>query len=159
MWKRSFARSSNLARSPEHSIMVAALMLLYHVIRCKYLLYLKSWFWGNNSSRLVLITLCKVLCHPAHISIKSLGMKNSSAAKKYRLELVKSHWKRSEIYLFSRSLTQTFLRHPTIVADIFENFEQPFKNLLAMPLLCITEIVNNTKLVSWIYCYIQDYIV
>ena len=134
--------------------MVAVLMLVYHVILCKYLLYLKSWFWGNKRSKLVLITLCKVLCRPAHISIKSLGMKNSSLAEKYRLELVKSHWKRSEIYRFSCSLTQTFLRHPTIVADFFEDFEQPFKNFLAMPLLCITENVNNTTLVSWIYCYI-----
>ena len=38
----SFARTSNLARSPKRSIMVPVLMLVYHVIRCKFILYLKS---------------------------------------------------------------------------------------------------------------------
>ena len=52
-----------------------------------------------------LITQCKVLCHPAHISIKSEGKESSSVAKKDRLEYVKSSWKGSEIYGFSRSTT------------------------------------------------------
>ena len=33
-------------------------------------------------SKLVLIAQCKVLCRPAHISIKNEGRENSSAAKK-----------------------------------------------------------------------------
>ena len=36
-----FARTSILARSPQHFIMVAVLMLVYHVILCKFILYLK----------------------------------------------------------------------------------------------------------------------
>ena len=45
--------------------MVAVLMLLYHVILCKFILYLKSQFWENTRSKPVLITLCKVLCRRA----------------------------------------------------------------------------------------------
>ena len=75
-----------------------------------------------------------MLCRPAHISITIEGRKNSSAAKKDRLEWVKSRWKRSEIYLFSRSLTQNFLHWPNMVTDIFEDFELPSKNFLATPL-------------------------
>ena len=37
----------------------------------------------------MLIAQCKVLCRPAHISIKSEGRDSSSAAKKDRLEYVK----------------------------------------------------------------------
>ena len=44
MRKRSFAKPSNLAWSPLHSIMAAVLMLLYHVILSKFVLYLKSHF-------------------------------------------------------------------------------------------------------------------
>ena len=47
---------------------------------------------------------------------------------------MKFHWKRSEIYRFRRSLTQNFLRRPSMVADIFEDFVPPFKNFLATPL-------------------------
>ena len=71
---------------------------------------------------------------PARISIKSQGRKNSSAAKNDRLELVISHWKKSEIYRFFRFLTPNFLFRPTIVAEIFEDFEPPSKNFLAMSL-------------------------
>ena len=45
--------------------MVAVLMLLYNVILCKFILYLKSQFWENTRSKPVLITLCKVLCRRA----------------------------------------------------------------------------------------------
>ena len=62
---------SNLAWSPKHSIMVAVLMLLYHVILSKFILYLKSQFCENNRPKSVLITLSKVLCRPAYISVKS----------------------------------------------------------------------------------------
>ena len=31
----------------------------------------------------------------------------------------------TETYLFSRSLTQNFIRRPTMVANIFEDFEPP----------------------------------
>ena len=55
-------------------------------------------------------------------------------AKKDRLGLVKSCWERSEIYRFNRSSTQNFLRKPSTAADIFEEFEPPPKNFLAMPL-------------------------
>ena len=36
----------------------------------------------------------------------------------------------SEIYYFSRSTTQNFLRRPTMVANIFEDFEPPSKKFL-----------------------------
>ena len=45
-----------------------------------------------------------------------------------------SHWKKSEIYRFSRFATQSFLRRPTMVANIFEDFEPPSKKFLATPL-------------------------
>ena len=42
-------------------------MLVYGVIRrCKFILHLKSEFWKNNRSNLVLITLYL----PAHASVK-----------------------------------------------------------------------------------------
>ena len=63
----------------------------------------------------------------AYISIKSEVRGGSSAVKKDRLECVKSSWKGSEIYRFSRSLTQNVFPRPTMVADIFEDFEPPSK--------------------------------
>ena len=65
---------------------------------------------------------------------QELGKENRSAAKKDRLEYVKSHWKVSQIYRFSRRATQIFVRRPTIVADIFDNFEPPSNKFLATPL-------------------------
>ena len=50
-------------------------------------------------------------------------MKNSPEAKKGRLELVKSHRKKSEIYSFSRSITQNLLCQLTMVASNIEDFE------------------------------------
>ena len=118
---RVFARMSILDQSPQHSNMVAILMLVYHVVLYKFILSLKRQFWENNKFKWVLITLCKVLYHPAYVSIKGKGnKKNSSAATKYRLEYVKSQWKGSEIYPFSSSTSQDFLCWPTMVADIFK---------------------------------------
>ena len=68
----------------------------------------------------MLITLCK---------------KNSSETKKDTIEYLKSHSKRYEIYRLSGSTTPNFLRWPTMVTDIFENFEPPSKKFLATPLL------------------------
>ena len=69
--KRNFVKMSNLAWPRKHSIMVAVLMLLYHAILSKFILYLKSQFWENNRSKPVLITLSKMLCGSAYISVKS----------------------------------------------------------------------------------------
>ena len=44
-----------------------------------------------------------------------------------------SRRKKSEIYRFSRFGTQNFLRRPTMVANIFEDFEPPSKKFLATP--------------------------
>ena len=77
-----------------------------------------------------------MLCRPAHFSSKSWGRKNSFVAKKDGLEYVKSHWKESEIYSFSCSVTRNFLCRSTMVANIFEDFEPPSKKFLATPLLC-----------------------
>ena len=55
-------------------------------------------------------------------------------AKKDRLEYVKSYWKGSEIYCFSRSVTRNFLCRSTMVVDISEDFEPPSKKFLATPL-------------------------
>ena len=82
----------------------------------------------------MLIAQCKVLCFHAHISIKSEGRDSSSATKKDRLEYVKSVWKGSEIYCFRCSTTQNFIPLPTLATDIFEEFESPSKDFLAMPL-------------------------
>ena len=61
--------------------------------------------------------------------------KEQFCGKKDSLEYVKSHWKRSEINLFSCSLTQKVRRRrPTMVdmvSDIFEDYEPPSKNFLA----------------------------
>ena len=59
--------------------------------------------------------------------------KTVTPPKKDMLEYLKSHWKGSKIYRFSHSTTQNFLHQPTMVADIFENFELPSKKFLAMP--------------------------
>ena len=40
---------------------------------------------------------------------------------------MKSSWKGSEIYRFSCSATQNFITRPTMMADIFEEFEPPSK--------------------------------
>ena len=65
---------------------------------------------------------------------QELSRENSSAAKKDRLEYVKSHWKGSNIYRFSRSVTQNFLHLSTMVTDISADFEPPSKKFLATPL-------------------------
>ena len=117
--------------------MVAILMLVYHVILCKFILYLKSQFWKNDRCEPVLTTLCKVLCRHTHISLKSSGSRNSSAAKKDRLEKVRFNWKGSEIYRFCISLAQIFFRQPTMVADILRDFVPPSKNFLATLLVII----------------------
>ena len=93
------------------------------------------------------ITLWKVSYRPAHVSImRKVGI-NSSAAKKDRLEFMKSHWKRSEIYRLSRSTTQNFLCRPTMVADISEYFESPSKKFLATSLLSIEKIKLYVEIV------------
>ena len=56
-------------------------------------------------------------------------------AKKDKLEYVKFHWKGSDIYRFSRSVTRNFLCQSTMVADIFEDFEPHSKKFLATPLV------------------------
>ena len=55
-------------------------------------------------------------------------------AKNDRLEYVKSHWKRSEPYRFSRFAIQNFLQRPTLVPDVSEDFETPSKKFLATSL-------------------------
>ena len=90
----------------------------------------------------MLITQCKVLCCPAHISIKSEGRESSSAAKKDSLEYVKSSRKGSEIYRFSRFATQNVIPRSAMVGDIFKDFEPPSKKFLAMPLVFNLVLIN-----------------
>ena len=68
----------------------------------------------------MLITLCK---------------KNSSETKKDTTEYLKSHSKRSKIYRLSCSTTPNFLLFPTMVTNIFEDFELPSKKFLVTPLI------------------------
>ena len=93
-------------------------------------------------SKLVLIAQCKVLCRPAHISIKNEGRESSSAGKKDRLEYVKSSWKRSKIYRFSCSAIQNFIPPLTKVADIFEEFELLSKTFPATVLTYFKEFLQ-----------------
>ena len=65
---------------------------------------------------------------------QELSRENSSAAKKDRLQYVKSHWKRSEVYRFTRSATQNFLQWPTMVTHISGDFQPLSKKFLATPL-------------------------
>ena len=65
--------------------------------------------------------------------------------KKDRLQYVKSHWKGSEIYRFGHYSTQNFIRRPTMVADIFEDFEPPSKKFLATPLMKLGEFKSDQK--------------
>ena len=76
----------------------------------------------------MLITQCKVLCHPPHISIKSEGRESSSVTKKDMLGYVKTNSKGSEIYCFSRSASPNFNPRPNMVANVFEDFQPPSKN-------------------------------
>ena len=46
---------------------------------------------------------------------------------------MKSQWKESETYRFSRSVSQNPLRRPTMVANIFEDFQPPSKRFLVAP--------------------------
>ena len=118
----------------------------------------QSWFWENNRSKPVLITLCKVLCHPSHVSIKSQVRGNSSAAKRDKLQYVKCHWKESEIYRFSRSATQNFHPWPTMVANIFEDSEAPSKKFLPTPwrgLLCYEGFLKEDQIdVFGCFCWL-----
>ena len=82
----------------------------------------------------MLITQYKVLQRSAYISIKTEGRESSSAVKKDTLEYMKSSWKGSEIYRFSRFVTQNFISRSATVADISEDFEPPSKIFLATPL-------------------------
>ena len=77
----------------------------------------------NNRFKPVLITLCK---------------KNISGTKKVTIEYLKSHSKESEIYRLSCSTIPNFLRRPTMVTDIFEDFEPPSKKFLATPMFIDT---------------------
>ena len=92
----------------------------------------------------MLVAQCKVLCRPAHISIKTVGRDSSFAAKKDRLEYVKSSRKRSQIYRFSCSATQNFITRPAMVADIFEEFEPSFKKFLTAPLTGTIQILGTS---------------
>ena len=80
------------------------------------------------------MTLCKVLCRPAHVSIKIRVGRTVLRLKKDWLEYVKSHRKGSEIYRFSRSATGNSLRRPSMVAEISHDFEPHSKKFLATPL-------------------------
>ena len=65
--------------------------------------------------------------------------KDSSETKKDTTEYLKSHSKRSEIYPFSCSTTSNFLYQPTMVIDIFEDFEPPSKKFLGKSLCGLTK--------------------
>ena len=65
--------------------------------------------------------------------------KDSSETKKDTTEYLKSHSKRSEIYPLSCSTTSNFLCQPTMVIDIFEDFEPPSKNFLGKSLWGLTK--------------------
>ena len=55
-----------------------------------------------------------------------LGLKKTSS-----IEYVKSYWKGSKIYCLSRFAAQNFLRRPTMVTVIFNDFEPPSKKRYA----------------------------
>ena len=82
---------------------------------------------------------------------QELGRENSSAAKKDRLGYVKSHWKGSEFYRFSRSVTQIFLHQSIIVADISEDFEPPSKKFPATPLISSLHMCFLKHLIAFSY--------
>ena len=50
------------------------------------------------------------------------------------IEHLKSHWKGSDIYRLNFSTTPNFLHRPTMVTNIFEDFEPPSKKFLATSL-------------------------
>ena len=68
MWKRSFV-SKNIKfgsvalgiPSCFNASLSWLLMLVYHFMLCKFILYLKSKFWENKRSKPVLITKCYVV--------------------------------------------------------------------------------------------------
>ena len=132
--KQSFCKNVKFGLVALAFQMEAVLMLVLFLIL----------FLENRRSKPVLITQCKVFCRPAHVSIKNWGKENSSGAKKDRLEHVKSHWKGSEIYRFSRCAIQIFLSPPTMVVDIFQDLKPLFKKFLAMP-LCVHNPVKHLR--------------
>ena len=64
-------------------------------------------------------------------------LRSKAAAKKDRLEYVKSHRKESEICHFNLSASQNPLRWPIKEVDIFEDFEPPSNKFRAMPQLLL----------------------
>ena len=98
------------------------LILVYDDILCKFNLYLK----GPNQFQLPYATCYAVLL----MSQSRVKVKRTVLQLKKRY--VECHLKESQIYRFSRLTTQNFLRRsPTMVADIFEDFEAPSKKFLA----------------------------
>ena len=89
-------------------------------------------------------------------SVAALSTPKSSKIE--RLENVKPFWKGVETGRFHCSMKQTFLRQPSMVADIFEDFEPAFKKFLATPgrlekifrwnsLICQMQCSNPTSLI------------
>ena len=62
------------------------------------------------------------------ISLWKKKKKKRSETKKDTREYLKSHSKGTEIYCLSCSTVPNFLRRPTMVTNIVEDFEPPSKN-------------------------------
>ena len=71
----------------KNSIMVAVLILVHHVILCKFILYLKSQFWENNRSEPVFenpMQSVKLFCSYLN---QNYSRKSSPAARKERVRV------------------------------------------------------------------------
>ena len=134
--RKYFVRTSNLAWSPQHCIIVAVLMLVCDFILCKFILYLKSQFWENNRSKLVLITYAK--CYAVLLMSKSrvkvgrtvLRLKMTGQIREFLL-------KRDRKLPFQPFHNPKFSSSPTMGAKIFEDFQPPSKKFLATPLYSV----------------------
>ena len=82
-------------------------------------------------------------CYAVLLISKSTVKVGRTVLKKDRLDYVKSYWKGSEIYRFSRSATPNFLHRPSMMVKISEDFEPPYKKFLAMSLHKKKNIVNS----------------
>ena len=70
-----------------------------------------------------------IFCAVSYVAVFS----TPKSSKIERLENVKPYWKGVENGRFRCSIKQAFLCQPSVVADIFEDFEPASKKFLATP--------------------------
>ena len=111
-------------------------MVVYYVILCKFILYSKKIILRKQQVQTSVNYAMESVMQPCSCLHQELsqGVK-FSAARKDRLEYVESYWKVSKIYSSSLFGNQNIFRRPTMLSEIFKDFELPSKKFLPTPLI------------------------